>query len=197
VRQRGRAKPVEPAPPVASRRGLAWARRPLHRARQVVQVGRAWMLFGRPALLKRVYCGHGVRVSNAGTLRLADGLLFLGGMLPTDIVCRTGATLDIGTGGLFAYGTTLDAAASIVIGARCLVGQRVTIRDHDDEGARPITIGDDVWLAHGALVGPGVRIGHRVVVGAGSVVLRDVPDDHVALGNPAKAVPLGLLSRSG
>lgn len=54
------------------------------------------------------------------------------------------------------------------------------------EFARPISIGDDVWIGGAAIVLPGVRIGSRVVVAAGSVVSKDVEDDVVVAGVPAK-----------
>ncbi|PRY29471.1 maltose O-acetyltransferase [Pseudosporangium ferrugineum] len=56
------------------------------------------------------------------------------------------------------------------------------------EAARPITIADNVWLGGGAIVLPGVTIGENTVVGAGSVVTRDLPANVVAVGNPARIV---------
>lgn len=54
--------------------------------------------------------------------------------------------------------------------------------------ARPVVIGDDVWIGFGAIVLPGVQLGARCVVGARSVVSRDVPPDCIAVGNPARVV---------
>lgn len=54
------------------------------------------------------------------------------------------------------------------------------------EYARPITVGDDVWIGAGVQVCPGVTIGSNVVIGAGSVVTRDIPSDCVAYGNPCR-----------
>ena len=54
------------------------------------------------------------------------------------------------------------------------------------ESARPIRIGDDVWIGGGAIVLPGVTIGDRSVIAAGSVVTRDVPPDTLVAGNPAR-----------
>jgi acetyltransferase-like isoleucine patch superfamily enzyme len=51
-----------------------------------------------------------------------------------------------------------------------------------------IEIGDDAWLGHGVVVLSGVRIGSGAVVGAGAVVTRDIPDNAVAVGNPARLV---------
>jgi maltose O-acetyltransferase len=56
------------------------------------------------------------------------------------------------------------------------------------EAAAPITIGDNVWLGGGVIVCPGVSIGENTVVGAGSVVARDLPANVVAVGNPARVV---------
>ncbi len=56
------------------------------------------------------------------------------------------------------------------------------------EAAEPIAIGDNVWLGGGAIVLPGVTIGANAVVGAGSVVTRDVPANVVVVGNPARVV---------
>ena len=53
------------------------------------------------------------------------------------------------------------------------------------EVVRPITIGEDCWLGGGVIVCPGVRIGNRCIIAAGSVVTRDIPDDSLAAGNPA------------
>jgi acetyltransferase-like isoleucine patch superfamily enzyme len=60
---------------------------------------------------------------------------------------------------------------------------------HDAPG-KPVVIGDDVWIAHAAIVEPGVRIGRGSVISAGSVVMEDVPDFSLAVGNPAHSVPL-------
>ena len=62
------------------------------------------------------------------------------------------------------------------------------LRRNDVETCHPIRIGDDSWLGGGVVVLPGVTIGARCVIGAGSVVIRDIPDDSVAVGNPARVV---------
>ena len=52
----------------------------------------------------------------------------------------------------------------------------------------PVIIGNNVWIGGGAIICPGVTIGDRCVIGAGSVVTKDIPDDRVAVGNPARVV---------
>ncbi|MGY1731662.1 sugar O-acetyltransferase [Geodermatophilus sp. SYSU D01045] len=92
----------------------------------------------------------------------------------------------------------LDVAA-ITIGDDVQIGPNVQLltpthpvepgpRRDKWEAARPITVGDNVWLGGGVVVLPGVTIGADTVVGAGSVVTRDLPAGVVAVGNPARVV---------
>lgn len=87
--------------------------------------------------------------------------------------------------------------APITIGADCQIGPHVQLltpthpvdpeaRRAKWESAKPITIGDNVWLGGGVIVCPGVTIGDNTVVGAGSVVTRDLTAGVVAVGNPAR-----------
>ncbi len=56
------------------------------------------------------------------------------------------------------------------------------------EFGTPISIGDDTWIGGNSVVCPGVNIGKRCVIGAGSVVTKDIPDDSLAVGNPARVI---------
>ena len=56
------------------------------------------------------------------------------------------------------------------------------------ESARPVKIGDHVWIGGAAVICPGVTIGDRSVIGAGSVVTKNIPPDVFAAGNPCKVV---------
>jgi len=56
------------------------------------------------------------------------------------------------------------------------------------ELAKPVTIGDNVWIGGGAIVCPGVTIGDNSTIGAGSVVTRDIPPNVLAVGNPCRIV---------
>lgn len=98
--------------------------------------------------------------------------------------------------------TALDVAA-ITIGDDCMIGPNVQLltpthpvepqpRKDKLEAAKPITIGDNVWLGGGVVVCPGVTIGDNAVIGAGAVVTRDVPANVVAVGNPARVVREGI-----
>jgi maltose O-acetyltransferase len=56
------------------------------------------------------------------------------------------------------------------------------------EFGKPVAVGSDVWVGGGAIICPGVTIGSRAVIGAGSVVTRDIPDDVFAAGNPCRVI---------
>lgn len=56
------------------------------------------------------------------------------------------------------------------------------------EVTKPISIGNDVFIGYRTIILPGVKIGNRCVIGAGSIVNRDIPDNSVAVGNPCKVV---------
>lgn len=63
------------------------------------------------------------------------------------------------------------------------------------EFGRPVAIGSDVWVGGGAIILPGVTIGSRTVIGAGSVVTKDLPDDVIAVGNPCRIIRKNTGSR--
>jgi acetyltransferase-like isoleucine patch superfamily enzyme len=160
-----------------------------------VAIARARALFHGCELGTRVRAFGHVRVDVRGRLSLGDFVFFLAGMIPSEIVCHPGAEVRIGAHSGFNYGVSFDARMRITLGVRCLVGSMVRFGDTTRGGASPITIGDDVWIAHGAIIEPGVTIGDGSVVSAGSVVISDVPPGRLAIGNPARPVPLDVRSR--
>jgi acetyltransferase-like isoleucine patch superfamily enzyme len=114
--------------------------------------------------------------------------------LPDEVV-------TIGDRSLIGRGSTIIGHRRITIGADVWTGHHVHITDmnhgyedvdlpisvqHQPEA--PIAIGDGSWLGHGVVVLPGAQIGKHVVVGAGSVVVGDLPDFCVAVGVPARVI---------
>lgn len=110
-----------------------------------------------------------------------------------------GDRLFVGEGTFANYGLTALDVAEIRIGAHCQIGPNVqlltpvhplepTPRRVGLESADPITIEDNVWLGGGVIVCPGVRIGEGCVVGAGSVVAKDLPPYSLAVGTPARVI---------
>ncbi|MBY8869322.1 MULTISPECIES: sugar O-acetyltransferase [Streptomyces] len=110
-----------------------------------------------------------------------------------------GSNITIGARTFVNYNLTALDVAAIVIGEDCQIGPNVQLltpthpldpepRRDKLEAARPITLGNNVWLGGGVIVLPGVTIGDNAVIGAGAVVTKDVPADVVAVGNPARPV---------
>jgi maltose O-acetyltransferase len=110
-----------------------------------------------------------------------------------------GSRIRIGARTFANYGLVALDVAAITIGDDVQIGSYVQLltpthpvepgpRRDKWEAARPIIIGDNVWLGSGAIVLPGVTIGEHTVVGAGAVVTRDLPANVVAVGNPARVV---------
>ncbi|MGW3509204.1 sugar O-acetyltransferase [Streptomyces sp. NPDC000994] len=110
-----------------------------------------------------------------------------------------GSNITVGARTFVNYNLTALDVAAITIGEDCQIGPGVQLltpthplepqpRRDKLEAARPITIGDNVWIGGGAIVLPGVTIGDNSVIGAGAVVTKDVPANVVAVGNPARVV---------
>jgi maltose O-acetyltransferase len=113
--------------------------------------------------------------------------------------CDYGSNIYLGEKVFFNFNCIVLDVMPVTIGSRTLVGPNVQIytathplyyqdRSAGLEFARPITIGEDVWLGGSAVICPGVTIGHRSVIGAGSVVTKDIPSGVFAAGNPCEVI---------
>lgn len=113
--------------------------------------------------------------------------------------CDYGYNIEIGENFYANHNCVILDCAPVVFGDDVLVGPNccfsaaghpldVELRKAGLEFARPIVVGDCVWFGAGVIVLPGVRIGDGSVVGAGSVVTRDVPSGVVAVGNPCRVL---------
>jgi maltose O-acetyltransferase len=112
--------------------------------------------------------------------------------------CDYGTNIELGTRVFFNFNCVVLDVCPVRIGDYTLFGPAVQIltplhplnaelrREH--EFGRPVEIGSDVWVGGGALILPGVRIGSRAVIGAGSVVTHDVPAGMFAAGNPCRLI---------
>ena len=113
--------------------------------------------------------------------------------------CDYGTQITLGGGVFVNFGAVFLDPAPITIGDGAQLGPNVQLltADHPRDAAtraagpelgRPITIGSRCWLGGGAIVCPGLSIGEDTIVGAGSVVVRDLPARVIAAGNPARVV---------
>lgn len=104
------------------------------------------------------------------------------------------AKVSIGAGTYLNRRTQIFSEDKVCIGANCAISWDVTIMDTDyhligkSERTQATLIGNQVLIGSGATILKGVRIGDGAVIGAGSVVTRDVPENSIAAGNPARVV---------
>jgi len=148
--------------------------------RRTAQVGRKAIVLGRPTIDAtdlevgndfKVWSGHRkTLISGWGRMRIGDRVF---------INC----------------GSVVISVLEITIGDDVALANEVYIMDSNSHGVEgrphveaPVRIGDGTWVGARAMILPGVTIGKRVVVAAGSVVTRDVPDDVLVAGNPARVV---------
>jgi maltose O-acetyltransferase len=133
-------------------------------------------------------------------LRQLFGSLGEGSVILPRLQCDYGAQIAVGAGCFINYDAILLDCASIIIGDNVSIGPRAqlvtALHPVDDyearragwESAAPIVLGDNVWLAAGVIVCPGVTIGANSVIGAGSIVIVDIPAGVLAAGNPCRVI---------
>jgi acetyltransferase-like isoleucine patch superfamily enzyme len=144
-------------------------------------------------------------VRGNGQIHIGDDV-YLSGKLNVAFNTRLGLNpvLRIGHCTFLGHDCSFNLAREISIGNHCLIARGVKFYDNDghplDAAARrenrpvaldqvkPITIGDDVWIGAGSVILKGVQIAPRAIVGAGSMVTRDVPSDVIVGGNPARVI---------
>ena len=113
--------------------------------------------------------------------------------------CDYGAQISIGKRFFTNFNLTVLDEAPVTIGDDCFIGPNVSIytachstdpveRNTREEWAKPVTIGNNVWIGGSVTILPGVTIGDNVSIGAGSVVVGNIPPNTVAVGNPCKVI---------
>jgi maltose O-acetyltransferase len=113
--------------------------------------------------------------------------------------CDYGKQISVGKRFFANFNFTVLDEARVTIGDDCFIGPNVSIytachstdpveRNTRQEWALPVTIGNNVWIGGSVTILPGVTIGDNVSIGAGSVVVHDIPSNTVAVGNPCKAI---------
>lgn len=112
--------------------------------------------------------------------------------------CDYGTNIELGERVFFNFNCVVLDVCLVRIGDFTLFGPAVQIytamhplnaeQRRREEFGKPVEIGSDVWVGGGAIILPGVRIGSRTVIGAGSVVTRDIPGGVFAAGNPCRVV---------
>src|SRR3954468_20964242 len=151
----------------------------------------AWMVrynasLGAPPAAQRALLGE--RLAHVG----------VDAVIRPPFFCDYGYNIRIGDGAFLNFNCVILDVVALVIGAGTQVGPLVQIltadhpRDPEQrrtglEFGRPVRIGENVWVGGGAMILPGVTVGDDAVIGAGSVVTRDVSRGATVVGNPARA----------
>jgi maltose O-acetyltransferase len=133
--------------------------------------------------------------------RILTDLLGSGGdsvLMQPPFYCDYGSNIHLGQRVFFNFNCVVLDVCPIRIGDYTLFGPNVQIYTplhpfnaalrRNQEFGKPVEIGADVWVGGAAIILPGVRIGARAVIGAGSVVTRDIPDGVFAAGNPCRII---------
>lgn len=113
--------------------------------------------------------------------------------------CDYGKQISVGKRFFANFNFTVLDEAQVTIGDDCFIGPNVSIytachstdpveRNTRQEWAKPVTIGNNVWIGGSVTILSGVTIGDNVTIGAGSVVVGDIPSNSVAVGNPCKVI---------
>lgn len=155
--------------------------------RQATELGAKTRVWGRPA------------VTNWGTMRFGERVRLVSTIATLELVAMPDGTLDIGSNTFINYGCSIAADLMVSIGPDCSIGTYVIIMDnnfhrleperrHEKPESRPVVLEQNVWLGARVIVLPGVTIGKGSVVGAGSVVTRDIPPSTLAAGSPARVI---------
>ena len=140
---------------------------------------------------------------NGKKLELLKGLL---GYIADDAIiinqpfyCDYGKHICVGKRFFANFNFTVLDEARVTIGDDCFIGPNVSIytachstdpmeRNSRQEWAKPVRIGDNVWIGGSVTILPGVTIGDNVTIGAGSVVTKNIPSNSIAVGNPCKVI---------
>ena len=113
--------------------------------------------------------------------------------------CDYGYNITMGNNVFLNYNCCILDVMPVTIGKNVMIAPYVQIytathplnaeeRNSGKEFAKPVSIGNDVWIGGGAIICPGVTIGNRAVIAASTAVTKDIPDDVLVGGNPAKVI---------
>lgn len=122
-----------------------------------------------------------------------------GAVINPPFYCDYGSHIEVGKNFFANYNCTIVDVAKVRIGDNCQMAPNVAIytaghpihpvsRNSSYEYGIEVTIGDNVWIGGSTVIVPGVHIGSNTVIGAGSVVTKDIPDWVVAAGNPCRVI---------
>ena len=147
-----------------------------------------------------VIFGHNIRVGKFAQIIASPDNCIRFTTWPAKAITKgvRGGVITIGDYCLISPGVRISAAQSITIGDNVMLAANVYVSDSDWHGIynrirpfrcnKPVVIENNVWLGERVIVNKGVTIGENSVIGAGSVVTKDIPANVIAAGNPARII---------
>lgn len=143
----------------------------------------------------KLFLGGGI-IGRKNKILIGDNVKLFGWLISENGIITIGDNSSIHSN------TIIRSMNNIKIGSYCDIGSNCYIQDHNSMSLnykereklsgeiinKPITIGDHVWIGRQTMIFKGVSIGDRTIIGAGSIVTRNIPADSIAAGNPAKVV---------
>jgi acetyltransferase-like isoleucine patch superfamily enzyme len=136
-------------------------------------------------------------VWGSGEIVLKEGVSLNGTVVPIELNTYQSGQIEIGRHTFINYGSSITARAFVTIGSYCHLGHYTFLMDNEQHDvishydlppSKPVIVEDNVWVGSKVVILPGVRIGTRAVIGAGSIVTKDIPPRCVAAGNPARVL---------
>lgn len=120
-------------------------------------------------------------------------------LIEQPFICDYGYNIEVGENFYSNHNLTILDCAKVTFGDNVFIAPNCSfytaehpldynLRNKGTEYAKPITIGNNVWIGGSVTVLSGVSVGNNVVIGAGAVVTKDIPDNVVVVGNPAKII---------
>ena len=153
--------------------------------RKCTRTGKRIRVYGRP------------RINNWGEINIGDRFILFNQTVRSEMVAYSKGKIEIGNRVFINYGASISAHQLVSIGDECQIGSYVIMMDNDYHQVEdrtkpgisaPIILEKNVWLGVRVVVLKGIRIGENSVIGANSVVSRDIPPNCLAGGVPARII---------
>lgn len=176
-------------------------------AKEKMLCGKLYLASDRELTKLRIQCQKRTRDLNRTTiyqqkksekiLRALFGCLGENPIVERPFRCDYGCNISAGDNLFINYNCTILDVCRVTLGDNVFIAPNVSfytaahpidaeVRNTQLEYGKPITVGSNVWICGNVVVNPGVHIGSNVVIGSGSVVTHDIPDNCVAAGNPCE-----------
>lgn len=182
---------VSPLPPTLSAEAMARAQSPYTTKEKILRL--VWNYFGQPLMRMTFHNWYGVR---AGWLRLFGAKVGRHTRIRPSVRVEQPWNLTIGDNSSIGDRSVVYCLGPVTIGANCTISQQAHLCAGTHDFTRqdlpllrpPIVIEDDVWIAADAFVGPGIRVGRGVLLGARAAAFKDLDPWTIYGGNPARAI---------